>query len=473
MNLFILFLIPLLGSLLLFTVKNNLGKTLALAIAGVSLALSIYIITNPEVQTFSISWIKAFNINFSFSLDGLSKIMVLITSIVSFYVILASGTTGEENKNNKFYGLLLLAEATLLGVFMAQDIFLFYFLFEIALVPIYFLGLKWGSKEAPKATFRMFIYTIFGSLFMLVAFVYLYSKGQTSDISALTETAALLPEDTQRWLFWAFFIAFAIKMPVFPFHTWQPDAYNESPSTATMMLSGILSKMGVYGLLRILVPFSPFGLAEYGTIAIILAIIGLIYGSIIAIQQQNIKRLVAFSSFAHMGLMAAGVFAMNEYGLQGSIFQMLAHAVNAVGLFYIVDIIGKKTGSYELSQLGGISQKAPKLVVLFMIIMLGSVALPLTNGFIGEFLLLKGVFDFNPYLGAIAGLTIILGAVYMLRLVQRSMFGEVSESTQNMEDISTTELLVLVPISLFVIFFGVHPNLILDISSATVNQLLP
>jgi NADH-quinone oxidoreductase subunit M len=260
-------------------------------------------------------------------------------------------------------------------------------------------------------------------------------------------------------------------MPVFPFHTWQPGAYTESSTTATMLLSGILSKMGIYGLLRILVPFSPLGLENYGMIAAVLAIIGLIYGSIIAIQQDNMKRLVAFSSFAHMGLMAAGVFVFNETAVQGSIFQMLSHAVGAVGLFYVIDIISKKTGTLSLEALGGISQKAPKLVTLFMVILLGSVAMPLTNGFIGEFLLLKGVFDFNPILGAVAGLTIILGAVYMLRMMQKTMFGQSNKLTENIEDIGTSEMLVLVPISLFVILTGVFPNWILELTANTITQI--
>ncbi|SOE21984.1 NADH dehydrogenase subunit M [Spirosomataceae bacterium TFI 002] len=471
MNLLILFLIPLLGSLLLFSLKSTSGKNIATAISGAALILTAYLIFQSEGLTFSKPWIKSFNINFSLGLDGLSKVMVLITSLVSFLVILSSFTSTEKNKNNTFYALLLFAQAVLLGVFMAKDIFLFYFFFEVALIPVYFLALKWGGENAPKATFRMFLYTIFGSLFMLVAFVYLYSKGQTSDITALAQTATILPENIQRWLFWAFFIAFAIKMPVFPFHTWQPDAYTESSSSATMLLSGILSKMGVYGLLRILVPFSPLGLENYGMIAATLAIVGLIYGSIIAIQQDNMKRLVAFSSFAHMGLMAAGVFVFNETAIQGSIFQMLSHAVGAVGLFYVVDIISKKTGTLSLSSLGGISQKAPKLVTLFMVILLGSVALPLTNGFVGEFLLLKGVFDFNPILGAVAGLTIILGAVYMLRLMQKSMFGPSNETTANIEDIGTSEMLVLIPISLFVIVTGIFPNWILELTANTIAQI--
>lgn len=339
------------------------------------------------------------------------------------------------------------------------------------MVPVYLIANFWGGENSSKITFKMLIYTVFGSLFMLVSFIFLYMRGQSSDIDSLKVTVTLLPNAIKQVLFWGLLLAFAIKMPVFPFHTWLPDAYSQSPTPATMLFSGLLSKMGVYGLIRILLPFAPDGINNYGGIIITLAIIGLIYGSIIAIKQSEIKRLIAYSSFAHMGLMAAAVLTLSVSGMQGAIFQMVAHGFNAVGLFYIAKLIFEKTGSRNLSDLGGMTQTAPKLSIMFMIVLLGSIGLPLTNGFIGEFLMLKSVFDFNAILGVIAGLSVIFGAVYMLRFFQKTMFGPLSESATEISDIGSKELAILVPIVFVVIATGVFPNLILNVSGTFVNTL--
>ena len=420
----LLLLIPLLGGgVLLFTKSSSseMPKNVALITSLIQLAVIGYFAfsfsTQPGID-FGVNygWIPELKINFHLGIDGISLLLLGLTGVLIPLIILSTAKHTYQKANN-FYALILLTAAALAGVFMARDVFLFYFFFEAALVPVYFLAAIWGGKNASKITFKMFVYTLFGSLFMLVALIFLYMKGQTANIQELATTAKALPEFTQGLVFWGLLVAFAIKMPIFPLHTWQPDAYTESPTAATMLLSGLLSKMGVYGLIRILLPFSPMGTETFATIGISLAIIGLIYGSIIAIQQDNIKRLVAYSSFAHMGLMAAGVLTGSLDGIQGALLQMVAHGINAVGLFFIVKVMFDRTGSRSLSALGGITQKAPALSIYFMVIMLGSVALPLTNGFVGEFLLLKSVFNYNVWLGGIAGLTIILGAVYMLRLM--------------------------------------------------------
>jgi NADH-quinone oxidoreductase subunit M len=359
----------------------------------------------------------------------------------------------------------------LIGVFSAKDIFLFYFFFELALVPVYLIANFWGGENSSKITFKMLVYTVFGSLFMLISFVLLYMRGQSADIESIKVTVSLLPNTIKQILFWGLLLAFSIKMPIFPFHTWLPDAYSKSPTPATMLLSGLLSKMGVYGLIRILLPFAPQGIELYGEIIIVLAIVGLVYGSIIAIKQNEIKRLIAYSSFAHMGLMAGAVLTLSVTGLQGAIFQMVAHGVNAVGLFYIAKIIFDKTGSRNLTQLGGMTQSAPVLTVMFMVVLLGSVALPLTNGFVGEFLMLKAVFDFNHVIGILAGLSVVFGAVYMLRFFQKTMYGPSNDNTLSITDIGVKELTVLVPIVIIILLTGVFPNLILEISSSFVNSL--
>ncbi len=472
-----LILLPLIGSILLLLLKGsnaNTSKNVAIVLSLATFAIAIYAFCtfNSEMPIEAkYTWMKDLNINFHLGLDGISLLMVALTAFLVPLIILSTYKLSYKN-HATFYALILLAETALMGVFMAKDIFLFYFFFEAALIPVYFLAAIWGGKDAPRITFKMFIYTIFGSLFMLVAIVYLYMNGGTANIEQLSVTAKLISPTNQNLLFWAFFIAFAIKMPVLPFHSWQPDTYSESPTPATMLLSGLLSKMGVYGLIRIMLPLSPVGVANWGLFGMVLAIIGLIYGSVIAIQQNNIKRLIAYSSFAHMGLMAAGVLSGTLSGIQGALLQMVAHGINAVGLFFIVKIIYDRTGTRELSALGGITQKTPALSIYFMIIMLGSVALPLTNGFVGEFLLLKSVYDKNVWLGAIAGLTIILGAVYMLRLMQRSMFGESNKVTAKFKDVSGTEVAVLLPIAIMVILMGVFPNIFLKITEPAVNSIL-
>lgn len=478
MILLVLFLVPLAGSLMFFVLKNNTSswlKSLHSVLSGLLLLVTIYIgsmLGSAESLAVSFSWISAFDINFSLGVDGLRYVMILLVAVVSFLLSLSTHSNSEENKNGTYYGLLTLTQAALIGVFLAKDLFLFYFFYELALIPVYFLALYWSKDDAFKATFRMFVYTIFGSLLMLVGFIYLYSMGQTSDMDALINTAILLPENAQRFLFWGLLVAFGIKMPIFPFHSWQPAAYTDSASSGTILLSSLLSKMGVFGLIVILIPFAPLGLAAYADIAIWLSLAGLLYGSFIAIQQQNIKRLVAFSSFAHMGLMAAGILTQNASGMNGALFQMFSHGIAALGLFYVVDIIYRKTGSLNLVDMGGLSQKAPKLVTLFMIVLLGSIALPLTNGFIGEFLLLKGVFDYSMVMGIVAGLTIILGAVYMLRLMQRTMFGTLQVQNQNISDIGLSEMVVLVPVALLTIYFGLFPNGLLEIGESFFDSYL-
>lgn len=474
----ILLLIPIVSGSWLLSMKESANLALSKNVALVSSLLvfigSIFLYTqagNTSITSFQVNWIESLAITFYLAVDGISLLLILLTTLLTPLILLAASKWGYTNLH-RLLGLVLLTEAALIGVFAAQDLFLFYFFFEAALIPVYFIAAAWGGENANRITFKMFVYTIFGSLFMLVAIVYLYVKGNSSDISTLASFAPSLSAGEQGFLFGAFMLALAIKMPLFPLHTWQPDAYTESPTPATMLLSGLLSKMGVYGLIRIAVPFFPAAVEQFGFSVMLLAIIGLIYGSIIAVQQDNMKRLVAYSSFAHMGLMAAGVLTGTVEGVQGAIFQMFAHGINAIGLFYVIQVIFERTGTFSLSALGGITQKTPALTVYFMIILLGSVALPLTNGFVGEFVLLKSVFEYHYWLGGVAGLTIIFGAVYMLRLMQKSMFGALSPSSEGFKDVEGTEVFVLLPIAFLVIVTGVLPNIILQLTEPAVIQLL-
>ena len=473
----LLILIPIVAGALTFLSGERFAKQVALIGGLAELGLAIFVWTkfDPNLSfqySFKYSWLPSAGISFGAGVDGISLVLVLLTAFLSPLIILSAFDRNYKN-SAAFYSLILFMEGALIGVFTATDAFLFYLFFEAALIPVYFLAAVWGGENRAKVTFKFFIYTIFGSLFMFVALVYLYYQTPGTHSSEITAFYNLqLDAQQQGFIFWAFFIAFAIKMPLFPFHTWQPDTYTESPTQATMLLSGIMLKMGVYGLIRMLIPIVPLGMESYGLVAIILSVIGIIYGSIIAIQQRDMKRLIAYSSFAHVGLMAAGVFSVSTNGLQGALIQMLAHGINVVGLFFAIDIIYARTKTRYLDQLGGISQTSPHFSVYFMILLLGSVALPLTNGFVGEFLLLSSVFHYNAWLGAIAGLTIILGSVYMLRLFQKSMFGVKSNLVEGFTDLTMSERAVLLPLIIMVFWIGIYPNTFLEISGPAVSHLL-
>jgi NADH-quinone oxidoreductase subunit M len=273
-------------------------------------------------------------------------------------------------------------------------------------------------------------------------------------------------------VFWTFFLAFAIKMPVFPFHTWQPDTYTTAPTPGTMLLSGIMLKMGTYGVLRWLLPMVPLGVHDWSKTAIILSVIGIIYASCIAIAQKDFKRLIAYSSIAHVGLISAGLFSMNAQGFQGGLMQMFSHGINVVGLFFIAEIIVKRMKTRNMPELGGIRNIEPRFAVLFLIVLLGSVALPLTNGFVGEFLLMNGLYRYDAWIAAFAGLTIILGAVYMLRSYQQVMLGNVNALTTTFEPLTMNEKAVLIPLAVLVIALGVYPKPLLEIAEPAVQNLI-
>jgi len=421
------------------------------------------------------TWIPELGINFSFAIDGLTLLLLILTALLVSVIILFQ-IDNKADRPATFFGLILFMQAGLMGVFLARDGFLFYLFWELALIPVYFLAAIWGENRRIAVTLKFFVYTIFGSLFMLLSLIYLYlqTPGVThsADIVDLYAAGRNLGAGMQGWVFWGLFIAFAIKMPIFPFHTWQPDTYTESPAAASMLLSGIMLKMGIYGVIRWLLPIAPLGLIEWGPWAITLSVIGIIYGSIIAIRQRDVKRLVAYSSFAHVGLMSAAVFSLTSSGMSGAVIQMLAHGINVVGLFIVIDIIQQRTGNRDILSLSGISQKNIALTVFFGILMLGSVALPLTNGFPGEFLMLKGVFEYNKYLGATAGLTIILGAVYMLRFFQQIMFGPAGEFTDKITPLSMGEGVALFILCFFVFWIGLIPNSFLGMVEPSLQTLL-
>lgn len=473
----ILLTLPIIAALATWLSKGEKAKNVALLFALAELGVALYAMTQfvQDASTqfiFDQSWIASFGIRFKIGIDGISMLMVLLTTFLYPLIVLASGKKEIKNQNT-FYALMMFMQFGLIGVFVSLDAFLFYVCWEAALIPIYFISAIWGGENRIKVTLRFFLYTIFGSLFMLAGIIYLFLQTQgvkNFDIAAFYSLN--LSSIEQSALFWAFFIAFAIKMPVFPFHTWQPDTYTESPTQGTMLLSGIMLKMGIYGVIRWLIPIVPQGVDEWGTLAIVLSIIGIVYASIIAIKQKDMKRLIAYSSIAHVGLIAAGVFALNAQSMQGAMIQMLNHGLSVVALFYIIQIIEERTGTRTIAELGGIVLKAPVFAVCFLIVMMGAVALPLTNGFVGEFLLLMGIYKYNVWAAVFAGLTIILGAVYMLRMFQSVMLGESNALTASFKDITGTERLILFVSVIVILVIGIYPNILLNVSEASINSLI-
>jgi NADH-quinone oxidoreductase subunit M len=485
MTVSILIFLPIVAALIVLLFKNEVAKYVALAFAVAELVIAGVFLSRftPDATTqFTViaPWIPKAGIYFIAGIDGISMIMVLLTTLLVPLIILS--TYKHQYKNaGAFYALILFMQAGLLVVFTALDGFLFYVGWEAALIPIYFICAMWGGENRIRVNIKFFIYTFAGSLFMLVGIIYLYMQtpSRTYDLHAFYDLN--LDAHHQSWVFWAFFLAFAIKMPLFPFHTWQPDTYTEAPSAGTMMLSGIMLKMGIYGVIRWLIPIAPLGVKQWGLMAVILSVTGIVYASIIAFKQKDGKRLVAYSSIAHVGLIAAalfsvvmpnGTFKWSMAGLQGAMIQMLNHGINVVGLFFIWDIISNRLNTREISQLGGIAKVAPKFATAFFIIVLGTVALPLTNGFIGEFLLLFSVFQYDIWIGTIAGLTMIFGAVYMLRMYKSVMQGETNALTITFTDISGSEVVVLGIICILIIAIGVYPQPILHLSEAATTNLI-
>ena len=468
---------PLAAAALTFASGNKLAGKVALALSAIEFVLSLVLLQNHlqlgTVASFSHDWILNPRIQFAISADGLSLLLVLLTTFLVPVIILSSFNKEIENAKS-FYALVLLMQFALIGVFLAMDGFLYYIFWELALIPIYFIALLWGENKDKEfrntAIFKFFVYTLAGSLFMLVAFIYLYSKANSFLITDLYALDLTTPE--QCWIAAAFFFAFAIKIPVFPFHTWQADTYKEAPTVGTMLLAGIMLKMGLYSLLRWLLPVAPQGVIALNPILITLSVIGIIYGSILAIQQKDVKKLLAYSSFAHVGLIAAGIFSLTIEGFQGAVVQMIAHGVNVVGAFFAGEIILRRTGTLEISKLGGIRNVAPKFATAFIIVVLASVALPTTNAFIGEFLLLYSTFEYNTYLAIVSGLTIILGAVYMLKMYQNVMLGETNSLTAGFADLTLSELSVFVILIAAIFICGVYPKPILHIAGPALDNIL-
>ncbi|MCX6188643.1 MAG: NADH-quinone oxidoreductase subunit M [Bacteroidetes bacterium] len=475
----LLLLLPIVSALVLLALPGSISKRVALVGSILSLAMVLYALNTLRFDAASANlvynqiWLSSLGSNLSFSIDGITMVLLLLTNILMPLIILSTFNR-EIHKPKAYLTFMLFMQSALVGVFMATDGLVFYIFWELALIPIYFICLFWGGEGRQRITFKFFIYTLLGSLFMLVALIILYqhTTNHSFAISDLYAAGKSMTFEQQAWVFWFFFLAFAIKMPVFPFHTWQPDTYTNAPTQGTMLLSGIMLKMGTYGLIRWLLPMVPEAVSAYSNTVIILSIISVVYASCIAIVQTSFKRLIAYSSIAHVGLICAGIFSYKAEGIQGALVQMFAHGVNVVGLFFVCDIIQRNAGTDTIANLGGIRSVNQRFAFWFLVIMLGSVALPLTNSFVGEFLLLNGIYQYNVWYAAIGGLTIILGAVYMFRSYQAIMLGTTSGNTLMFASLKKSETLVFVFIVFIIMVCGIYPKIILDISALDVLKMI-
>lgn len=483
----LLILLPILAGIFCFiSRKENSAKYIALGFSFIVLAVSVATLfyTDKKYVTYNnvnYIWLKYIGANYYIGLDGTGRLLTLLTAI-GFPVIFLATNDRQYKNPSTFYGLMMLSQAGLMGVFCAYDALTFYFFWELALVPVYFLSSIWGGERRIQATFKFFVYTFAGSLLMLtgIIYVYLHTGARTFEdgtiaahsFSLSSFYSAALTGEEQNWLFWLFFAAFAIKMPVFPFHTWQPDAYDQSPTPVTMVLSGIMVKMGLFGVIRWLIPMFPAAVVKFDNIVIILSIIGIIYASCIAMVQDNVKRLVAYSSIAHIGLMCAAIFTLKEPGVQGVMLQMFSHGINIIGMWIVVEQIERQTGIKNISQLGGLAQKAPALTILLVIVALANIALPLTNAFAGEFLMFSGLYNMNPWYAVAAGIGIILSAVYTLNMIQKVFYGNTNGATEVVKDISWNAKLALIILVGFIFVIGIYPQPIIDLTKDAVNFLL-
>ncbi len=475
----LLILIPLIGGFISFFLKgNNVARIWALFTSMAGLAVSLIGITTKTANSLSFSapWMGNLGSSFTIQLDGMSQLLCLLTAVAYPIILIATWKTEYKNAHN-FFALMLLTQAGLMGVFTSMDALLFYFFWELALIPVYFLCSQWGGERRIQVTFKFFIYTFTGSVLMLIGLLYLYSQTPDGSFAIQSFYNLSLPIATQSWLFWLMFIAFAVKMPIFPFHTWQPDTYEQSPTATTMVLSGIMVKMGVFGVLRWLLPVVPMAAYSWGDVVMTLSVTGIIYASIIAIQQDDLKRLIAYSSIAHIGLMAAAIFAEHKTGLQGVMIQMFNHGINIIGLWIVVELIERQFGTRKLSELGGIAQKAPALTILLVVIAMANISLPLTNAFVGEFMMFTGIFGsavtkYNVVFAVLAGLSIILAAVYTLNMIQKVFFGNTNTLTAAARDIFINEKLVLGIIVIMIFVVGVYPQPLLNLTNGFVDSLL-
>jgi NADH-quinone oxidoreductase subunit M len=477
--------LPALGGLVMLLFmrgRPSAYKAAALVTALAAFALSVFMVTRFHTGTAdyqfqeNFQWIQTFGINYRVGVDGISMLMILLTTFLSVIAIIGSWNYVKDRELAFFISLLLL-ETGMIGVFTSMDLFLFYVFWEIQLIPMYFIIGIWGGERRIYAAIKFFLYTFAGSVLMLVAIlaiVFWYSNhGHAITFDILTLQKAGFPNGVQAWAFLAFFVAFAIKVPMFPVHTWLPDAHVEAPTAGSVILAGVLLKMGVYGMIRFCIGFFPHATIKAVPYVMALSVIAIVYGAAVSLIQPDMKKLVAYSSVSHMGFITAGLFAFNLQGVSGSILQMINHGILTGALFQMVGFFYERTHTRQIKDYGGFARPMPVAAAFFSLFVMGSLGLPGLNGFIGEFLILLGVFQYAKVAAVVASIGIVLGAGYLLWMYQRTMFQELkTDRWLKLKDLNAREVFTLVPLAALALFIGLYPKPLLVMIEAPAQNIL-
>jgi NADH-quinone oxidoreductase subunit M len=474
--------LPLVGVFMILTIRGEAAvvarnaRNVAMWVSVATFLLSLAIWAEFDSSTAAYQfvhkapWLPAFNINYHMGVDGISVWFVLLSTLLTPICILSS-YGAVENRVKEYMIAFLVLEVMMVGMFCALDLVLFYVFFEGVLIPMFIIIGIWGGARRVYAAFKFFLYTLAGSVLMLLAALAMYFEAGTTDIPALA--AHSFPFQLQIWLWLAFFASFAVKVPMWPVHTWLPDAHVEAPTAGSVILAGVLLKMGAYGFLRFNVPMFPLASEYFAPLVYTLSIVAVIYTSLVALVQEDMKKLIAYSSVAHMGFVTIGIFAMTTQAVEGAIFQMLSHGIVAGALFLCVGVIYDRMHTREIARYGGLVQRMPKYAAVFMLFMMASVGLPGTSGFVGEFLVLIGVFQVNTWVALFATTGIILGAAYMLYLYARVVFGKlVHEDLKSILDLSRREIALFAPLVVLVLWMGIYPTTFLKPMHASVDNLI-
>jgi len=465
------------AAVVMFLRSDDLVRWVALGFTVLDLTLAIAMLAGFDTGTSEMQfvekrpWVPALGITFALGVDGISALFVFLTALLGWISVLASWIA-IDRKVKQFMVSLLTMQALMLGVFSALDLFLFYVCWEAMLIPMYLIIGIWGGDGRVYAAFKFFLYTLAGSLLFLIGIIVLYFEGgRTFDILVLMELD--LPFEVQSWLFFAFLVAFAVKVPMVPLHTWLPDAHVQAPTAGSIILAGVLLKMGAYGFLRFSLPMLPEASVHYSTLMMALSALAIVYGGLLALAQDDLKKLVAYSSISHMGFVTLGIFALNPLGLQGSILQMFNHGVTTGALFLFVGLIYERTHTRSIADYGGLMKVAPVYTGFLALFVLSSMALPGTNAFVGELLVLSGGFAANLALGAVAVLGALLGAAYLLGMYRKVALGPASVGTRfKVRDVNGREMVAILPLAVFVFWVGLYPKPFLAIIDSSVTHLL-
>jgi len=466
------------GALLILLMRNNvLIKWIALLTTVATFIVSLPIYTQFDKTTYKMQfvevhpWIPAWNLNYTVGVDGISVLFIILVTILSTLCVSASWKAIQE-KTKEFFISLLIMETAMIGVFVSLNIFLFYLFWELTLIPMFLLIGIWGGSNRIYATIKFVLFTLAGSVLMLVGIIVLYyAGGKTFDI--LTLSNAIYPHHLQLWLFFAFFSAFAVKMPMFPIHTWLPDAHTEAPTAGSVILAGVLLKMGAYGFLRFSLPMFPYAVKLLFLPLLVLSVTAIIYGAYVTLMQNDMKRLIAYSSVSHMGFVTLGIFTLNQNGIEGGMLQMINHGVITGALFLCVGMIYERTHTRMIDDYGGLSKTVPIYVVFFTIFTLAAIGFPGMNAFIGEFLIISGAFKANMVIAAFSILGVVLGVTYMVWLYYRIVLNEINPTTKSqLSDLDFREITTLIPLVILVFFIGLQPGVLLSYMHVSVDHLL-